>query len=180
MICPNPKCKKQNPDDNVFCEYCGKRLDASPTPTLDESKTAKPEDPVPVQDSGDYIGQLKDTTLDTIRTSETYTGQLNDSTLETIRTAEIYTEQSKDNFPKTDKVSKVSNDGSSGITVLKCVILFGLGIWLGATLPAGANFMGTIPGGISITLVMTHRDSKVPLFISFLVGGILGAIFASL
>lgn len=32
MICPNPKCGKQNPDDNVFCEYCGTRL-----PTIPES-----------------------------------------------------------------------------------------------------------------------------------------------
>lgn len=43
MICPNPKCKKQNPDDNVFCEYCGTRLDASSTPTVYEIKIEKPE-----------------------------------------------------------------------------------------------------------------------------------------
>ncbi len=30
MICPNPKCGKQNPDENVFCEYCGTRLSTIP------------------------------------------------------------------------------------------------------------------------------------------------------
>ncbi len=32
MICPNPNCRKENTDDNVFCEYCGTRLSANPEP----------------------------------------------------------------------------------------------------------------------------------------------------
>ena len=40
MICPNPKCRKENSEYSIFCEYCGKKLDA---PVEDDIEQLKAE-----------------------------------------------------------------------------------------------------------------------------------------
>ena len=81
--------------------------------------------------------------------------------------------------PVTPTDNKTTSDSNLGSTILKCIALFIMGIWLGVCLPAGGgkSALSTLPGAISFAIFRFHNDSMIPLAISLFIGFILSLIF---
>lgn len=157
MICQNPECQKENPDSAIFCKYCGKRLVSHSTeetikvsPEIKEKSLQKP---------------WKCRICGTENASDTFFCQCG---------AKKNKEPEDDNPVIPDDPIDPSREE---FPILKCIILFFLGLWLCAVLPTGAAATSSIPGVVSIGIIIGHKDSKIPLFLCWGAGLVVGLIF---
>lgn len=146
------KCGCENAEDLIFCNNCGKRL------VKNKEEPIEPDEPVTPIDIEKPV-----TPKELVTPKEPITPK----------------EPVTPTKPVTPTDNKTTSDSNLGSTILKCIALFFMGIWLGFCLPEGGGMsaLSTLPGAISFAIFRFHNDSMIPLAISLFIGFILSLIF---
>ena len=165
------KCGEQNSDENIFCSSCGRRLEFS-NPIIDSSK--KWQCPI--------CGNRNDTSLNACskcgNTDKTL--KYDDEVKPNIGNDQLNNQNNTSNLNNSNITGSNRSASTDNSTLFKSIILIPLGIWLVTQYVGGKmSWIGTIPAGISFTILFNHKGNKIPLWVCFLIGGIIGNIIST-